>query len=390
MKIVLAIVLTITLVSNFSAQEFQGRWNINRVITFNTTQQDYFLHKTDYNTRLNRLQTLLEFHPDGTFRNYTIPGCSQDKSARSINGTYKVVDQNYIVFTAIDPYDLAMNNTDNRNINYSSKVEPSTITFYYSNDNDVIKFIKTTGNLEKDIKLKHYLNLIDLKDAEIKSLSETFFDWQELQSQEITEAVIACLPQPEAANAEILAVKQTTNNNTVFLVKYNNELHYVVHNVYYLSKRATRIALFDDTKLKLADAQLTKIDNNTKLKQKRLKEDYRPEPEKKTDYSLEIDAYFHKNEVYKATYNSSNTYGHQQSINNCTVYIKNQQPFYVEYEVKYINDNVERQSITAFYIEDYNNRKYFSKIIKNETNQVDYPHGLIINTLKEIETYLYQ
>lgn len=166
-------------------------------------------------------------------------------------------------------------------------------------------------------------------------------------------------------------------NRNIILIKIDSNFRYVIFENDFYGQGRNRIALYDDSKIKETENLVSEIDNDRNLKAKTIKYN--------NNADITLILYQKKKKLHKVVYNQYSPYSDENgNINNITIYYQDEKPIYVEYLTRHISSRQEPESITGFYILDFNNSKFITKPIKNY-RKTSYPSGLMNNVMDEIK-----
>lgn len=372
MKKILTLAITIFLLTNIFSQKIIGKWKINSLIDNKYPPEEYILYQTP-DKYGNEFGPILVLKSDSTFISYQIPGCGQDRFPPSTYGKYTIIDDNYISFFL-----------EKRNEEKETLINEDLGKFYYVKKDDGFRFLKSCGNIELDKQTIFFRELLFDKNNEINKYEDDLLNWNLTQIKTVKEAVNFYLDEKQIKDFEILYITNVEGyNRTIILGKVRSDFKYILFERDFYGEGRNRIALYDDSKVKEIDKLVTEINNYKNMKIKEIiKNEANQNLINNPVITIEL---FQKNEkTKKVIYNKYTSYSNQASINNITVYFHEEEPIYVEYVTKHINNEKKQESITDFYILDYKSHKYITKPIKKENGKNDYPYGLIIEAINEI------
>lgn len=375
MKKILFFIISLLLLQNVFAQNLVGKWNINSLIDNNYPPEEYMLSPTKPDRHFG---LILILNPDGTFSSYRIPGCGQDRFPPSTYGKYTIIDDNYIGFFL-----------EKRNEEQETLINEDLGKFYYSPKDDGFRFLKSSGNIERDKQTVYFRDLLYEKNTEINKYEDNALNWKYTEIKDEKEAVTFCLSENQVQNFEILYSRNVEGyNRTITLIKLVNDFRYVIFEKDFYGQGRNRIALYDDSKIKEIDKLVTEIKNDKNLKTTTIKNKNEPKQNLNDNSEKILNLFQKKKKMQKAVYNTYISYSNQASINNITIYFQEEKPIYVEYLTKHISNQQERESITGFYILDFKNHKFITKPIKKDNGKNDYPSGLLNEAMDKIKSYL--
>lgn len=362
--ILLLLLLSFLVPQNIQAQSLVGKWNINSLIDNDYPPEEYVLLPTKNDANGYEFGLILILKSDGTFKSYRIPGCGQDRFPPSTYGKYAIIDENYISFFLERMYEK-----------YETLINKDLGKYYYYRKGDSYHLLKSNGNLERDKQVVYYRDLLTAKDKEINEY-ENVLDWKQTKIKDEKEVVSFCLAENRIENFEILFSKHVQRYGQIFLIKVGNDFRYVI-----FDKDYDRVALYDDYQIKKTNKLISEIDNDKKLKSKKLKETYIQG--KSSSENNTIIVYQKKKQIKKAVYNQYVKGGGWVT----TIYFENEKPIYVEYEEKSIYN--EKESLSkGWYILDIKRNKIITKTIKRELREIHFPSGDLQRALDEIKKQL--
>lgn len=373
MKRIMTFTILLLLFQNLFAQDLVGKWNINFLLDNNYPPEEYILRKTKPDKYGIEFGLVLILKSDGTFHSYRNPGCGQDRFPPSTYGKYTIIDDNYISFF-LEKRNEEQETLINENLgNY----------YYYSQKEDGFRLLKSSGNIERDKQIVYFRDLLYKKNIEINQYEDNVLNWEYTELKDQKEAVAFCLSENQAQEFEILYSRRVEGyNRTIILTKIKSKFRYIIFEKDFGEKSRNRIALYDDSKIKESNKLVTKINNDKKLKIKTIEDN-----DSETTSTLKL--YRKKKKIHKAIYNKDTSYSNQVSVNNITIYFKNEEPIYIEYITKHIDeDKKERESITGFYVLNFNNNNHITKQVKKENGKNNYPSGLLIEVMNVINKHM--
>lgn len=365
MKKLFTVAIALLILQTVVAQNLVGKWNSNSIMGNAYSPEEYVLQPID--AQRNEFGIIVNLKPDGTFHSYRIPGCGQDRFPPTSSGKYTIIDKNYIHFFL----------EKRQEINETSINQDLGNYYYYENDNG-FKLLKSSGNLERDKQIVYYKDLLSAKDTEIKAYAN-ILDWKSTKQKEEKGVVSFCLNEAGITNFEIIFDQPVVHYRQImFLVKVANGFRYVIYD-----KEYNQVALFDDTQINKTNALISEIDTNKKLKVKALKETNIPQ-RTSSDHNT-ITAFQKKKKIQKVEYNQ---YFAQGGGWFTTIYFENEIPVYVAFEQKSVYNEEIRSSIRGYYVLDSNKNKIATKIIKSETGDLYYPSEYVKRAMDDIKNQL--
>lgn len=372
MKYSFFIILLLLFIESLQAQAPVGKWNINSLIGDNYSADEYVLLPV----KNQEFGHILILNPDGTFRCYRIPGCGQDRYPPSTYGNYTIIDKNYISFLVTK-----------KNEQFETLVNQELGKYYYFQKDGGFTLLKSTGNIEQDKQISYFRDLLYQENNEINKYEDNALNWKYTEIVDEKEAVLFCLEENQTDNAEILYSKYAEGyNRTIILIKVDNEFRYIVFEKDYHRKGRNRIALYDNYLIKKTDKLITEINNDRNLKKKIISDNNEPKQNIVSNSDIRLTLYYKKNKLQKGIYDQYTSYSTTNgNVNNITIYFQNEEPIYIEYITKHITNQKERESITGFYILDFKNHKFMTKLIKKENGKNSYPGGLVNKVIDEIK-----
>jgi hypothetical protein len=367
MKKILTFIISLLLLQDMYAQTLVGKWKINFLLDNNYPPDEYVLLPTKPDTLGYEFGSILILKPDGTFNSYSIPGCGQDRFPPSTYGKYTIIDENYINFFLEKKYK-----------EHETLINKDFGKYYYYQKDDGFRFIKSSGNLERDKHVVYYRDLLSTKDKEIKEY-ENVLDWKQTKIKDEKEVVSFCLAENQIENFEILYSQPVERyRQTIFLIKVGNDFRYVIYDRDY-----NLVALYDDYQINKIIKLISDIDKDKNLKTKTLKETYIPQRTSSENNTITV--YQKKNQVCKAVYNQNFIQGGGWFT---TIYFENKETIYVKFEEKSIHNQEERSSIIGCYILDINKNKIITKTIKSETGEIHFPSDYYQRAMDDIKKQL--
>lgn len=374
MKEALFIIFSLLFIVPVQAQSPVGKWNINSLMGDYYPPDEYVLLPVKH----QEFGNILILNPDGTFRSYRIPGCGQDRHPPKTYGNYTIIDENYISFFL-----------SKRTEEDEALVNQELGKYFYSQKDNGFKLIKSSGNIELDKQTTYFRDLLFEENNEINKYEDNALNWKYTEILDEKEAVLFCLAENQIENAEILYSRYAEGyNRTIILIKVNNEFRYIVFEKDYREKGRNRIALYDNHIIKETDKLITEINNYKNLKTKIIRDNYKPNQKLSDNSDITVTLYQKKKELQKAVYDQYTPYSSEKgNINNITIYFQDEVPIYVEYLTKHISSQQDPESITGFYILDFNNLKFVTKPIKNY-RKASFPSGLLNKAMDEIKKQL--
>ncbi|MEI7510398.1 MAG: hypothetical protein WCJ62_13150 [Flavobacterium sp.] len=253
---------------NSKISAMQGKWRINHLIT-NSETKEYTLtpQSTD---RFNNYGNNISFNSDQTFISAYSADCGNDCFTTTI-GKYKIIDENYICFY-LEKIQHQGNCKGNSEPNKDLGV------YYFFKNNNGFTLIKRSGNLERDKMNVQYRDMIITQCADFQNYDYYYganflYKWKLTNLKDENEIVAYCMAENQIEDYEFLYTKITDDYRAswVALVKFNNELHYVIYDA-----GNKQVGLFDDSQVKKIDTIVTEISNTKSLISKKFKESYNP------------------------------------------------------------------------------------------------------------------
>lgn len=373
MKKILPFIISLLILPNLFAQDLVGKWNINSLIDNNYPPEEYTLYPTKPDKHGIEFGLVLVLKSDGTFHSYRIPGCGQDRFPPSTYGKYTIIDDNYISFYL-----------EKRNEEQETVINEDLGKFYYSQKDDGYRFLKSSGNIERDKQTMYFRDLLYDKNNEINNYEDNALNWKYTEIQDEKEIVSFCLSENKIENTEILYSRHAEGyNRTIILIQVENDFRYIIFEKDYHRKGRNRITLYDDSKIKEIDKLVAEINNEKNLRKKIIKNNNEPNQNDNSKITLEV--YQKKKKTHKAVYDQYTPYSDENgNINNLTIYYQDDKPIYVEYLTRHISKQQSPESITGFYILDFDKQKIITKPIKNY-KKTSYPSGLLNKVTDEIK-----
>ena len=256
MKKILTLIISLLLLQNIFAQNLVGKWNINFLIDNNYPPEEYIIYPTKPDKYGIEFGLILILKPDGTFYSYRNPGCGQDRFPPSTYGKYTIIDNNYISFFL-----------EKRNEEQETLINEDLGEYFYSQKDDGFRFIKSSGNSERDKQTAYFRDLLDEKNNEINKYEDNALNWKYTQLKDEKEAVTFCLAENQIENVGILYSRYVEGyNRTIFLIKVESNFKFIVLEKDFYGQGRNRIALYDDYIVKKIDKLVTEINNEKKMK----------------------------------------------------------------------------------------------------------------------------
>lgn len=373
-KQMLLIVLLLLYIQKLAAQELVGKWDINILIDNQYPPEEYILSPKDNKPR--RYGHVLLLNAEGTFQSYRIPGCGQDRHPPTTTGKYTIIDQHYISFFL-----------EKRIEEKETVINQDLGKFYYFQKDSTIRFIKSNGNLEADQQIVHYRELLLDKNNEIDNYENMMLDWKYTTNNNNIEVLKYFLNESNISNATVLYSKtMQSGTRTLSLIKLEDSLRFVVFEKEFHSVGQHRIALYNDDIIQKTDEYVTQSDHDKKLKISTQTQHYLPNQNMMDNADKTVKIYKKNKITHKVIYDQYTPYNKENgNLNKVTIYFQDQQPIYIEYVTKHIRKSDSKESISGFYIVDFNKEKYISKTIKKDNGKYTYPSGLINKVLEEIK-----
>lgn len=375
MKKILTFTISLLLLQNVIAQDLVGKWNINSLIDNNNPPEEYILNPTKPDEHGIEFGLILILKSDGTFHSYRIPGCGQDRFPPSTSGKYTIIDENYISFFL-----------EKRNEEQETLINEYLGKLYYSKKDDGFRFLKSSGNIERDKQIAYFRDLLYEKNSEINKYEDNALNWKFTEIKDEKEAVAFYMSENQIQNFEILYSRRAEGyNRNIILIKIDSDFRYVIFENGFYGQDRNRIALYDDSTIKEIDKLVAKIDNDRNLKTKTIKNNNEPKQNLNNNSDITLTLYQKKKKLHKAVYDQYTSYSNiNGNVNNITIYYQDEEPIYIEYLIRHISNQQEPESIIGFYILDFKNQKIITKPIKNY-RKTTYPSGLLNKAMDEIK-----
>lgn len=351
----------------------KGNWRISQLIS-NSETQEYILKKQSRD-RFDNYGNTIALNVDQTFSSSYSAECGND-CFTTTKGKYKIIDENYICFylEAIEKSgDCSGSSTTNEDLGL----------YYYFEEEDGFRLIKSTGSLEQDQNNRNYLNLIIAKHTAINQFyyrdgqNQMLYNWKQTHFKNEKEIVAFCMAENNILDYEILHSYNggLESRLTIILVKIKNEFRYVLYDTWGNPK----VSLYDDSSIRTIDQIVKTIDNDTSLS-KTVKKIVSTN----TSSSSTIATVFkNKDVINKVQYQISYHY-EKPAVYSVTIYLLNSTPTYINYQNS--SDQAKEESETGLYVLDWHNNQGASRIIKHGNGQMKKVLGSeksIINKMME-------
>lgn len=355
-----------------------GNWRISQLIS-NSETKEYIL-KTQSLDRFENYGNNIAFNEDQTFLSSYSAECGND-CFTTTKGKYKIIDENYICF-------YLENIEKSGECSGNSKPNKDLGLYYYFQEENGFRLLKSTGSLEQDQNNRKYLALIIKKHTEINQFyyrdgqNQMIYNWKQTNFKNEKEIVAFCMDENNIMDYEILFSYNggLESRLNIILVKIKNEFRYVLYDTW----GDPQVSLYDDSAIHNIDQIVKTIDNNTSLN-KTVKKIVSGN----TSSSSTIAILFKNNNVInKVQYEITYQY-EQTAVYRVTIYLRNSTPIYINYQSS--SDQAKKQnSETALYVLDWQNNQGASRIIKHGNGQMNKVLGseksLINKIMEDIKT----
>ncbi|HEY0091679.1 MAG TPA: hypothetical protein VGB43_04250 [Flavobacterium sp.] len=348
---------------NAAITDLNGKWRIDKLIT-DEAATEYTLYPQDPNQG-SSYGNNISLNGDQTFISSYSADCGNDCFTTTL-GKFKVIDRNYICFYL---------EKISRSGECSGDSQPNNDLglYYYYKDRNVIRLVKSAGNIEDDKRKEYYRTLLAAKQEEINMFDENSIihwlnSWKHTNLTNEDDIIRFCMAENNIKGYEVLhRLKSDPYRATIiFLVEINKELRYVIYEPNY-----RRVSLYEDTEINRIDKIVSEIDSQKALSRRSFKEPFSPLTSSSDQNTITL--YSNGQDVRKAVYLKIFANGGQRLTT--TMYIRNSTPIYVNYDRLNYNENDKLTSRTGMYILDWKNNKAAIKTIEKGAGAL-HPHDL--------------
>lgn len=359
---------------NSKINSLSGNWRISQLIS-NSGTKEYILKKQSLD-RFENYGNNISLNEDQTFLSSYSAECGND-CFTTTKGKYKIIDKNYICFYLEDiekSGDCSGNSIPNKDLGL----------YYYFQEENGFRLLKSTGSLEQDQNNRKYLELIITKHIEINQFyyrdgqNQMIYNWKPTNFKNEKEIVAFCMDENNIIDYEIVFSYNggLESRLNIILVKIKNEFRYVLYDTW----GDPKVSLYDDSTIHNIDQIVQTIDNNTSLSKT-----VKKIASEKTSSSSTIAILFkNKNVIEKIQYEITYHY-EKTAVYRVTIYLRNSTPIYLNYQNS-SGQAKEQSSETALYVIDWQNNQGASRIIKHgngHMNKVLGSEKSIINKIME-------
>lgn len=208
----------------FSQNPFEGEWKIDYLIGYGGEKASYFneylLYKLQGEDRNygNNVAFL-----DGKFTCWYSAPCGNDCFPSS-EGNFKMIDESHVVFELDTIYIGGYCSTR------EAKMDKQPIIYYFFEENNSIRLVKSDGVLKNDLDRQNYSNAIRKFELDPKNWSNLGnLPWYRLEeefttNEEALQSALKKIKNYTLGDGKILFSKPIRNNMcTAFLFEYNNK-----------------------------------------------------------------------------------------------------------------------------------------------------------------------
>lgn len=328
-----------------NAQSLVGKWKISHLITERTIDK-YIIYKSE---KERSYGNHLSINEDGTFSTYTREECGMSCFTTTL-GIYKMIDENYIRFTikSISKSGICEGESKpNKNIGL----------YYIHREENIIRLLKSNGNIEEDKQNVIYSKMITY-----------FFNFQRMfpSGNKISSTKIEKMSEKDMVNTYLTNLGYTNfeylfSKNIgyddfpkIILTKIKGEYQYL--NLHFSYPKDYYLSIFNYEPIRKIDENINKINSDKNLKAINIEEI----PTHHSDIIFSLLTVFSKTEK-----NTVEKIIHQVFSKNFTItniyYLENETPIYIEVDIINLKRNPVLPSQSAFYIIDWNANKYIFK-----------------------------
>ena len=345
--------------NNSKISALQGKWRINHLIT-NSETKEYTLTPQSFD-KFHNYGNNISLNSDQTFISAYSAYCGNDCFTTTF-GKYKIIDENYICFyleKIQQNGDCTGNSEPNKDLG---------IYYFFKNNNGFI-LIKSSGNLERDKLNVQYRDMIIKQYADFQYYDYYYganflYKWKLTNLKDENEIAAYCMNENQIQEYQFLYAKITDDYRAswVALVKFNNELHYVIYDA-----GNKQVGLFDDSQVKKIDKLVTEISNLKSLKSTKFKENYNPITSSSDKNTITV--YKNKNENFKVQ--RVEYYLNSETFTTTTIYLHNLNPIYIEKQLTTVNKNITKTSTKGIYVLDWEKSQAINKVISEDSGQIN-------------------
>ena len=347
------------IIHNSQITNLPGKWRINHLITNSETKE--FTLTPQSSDKFDNYGNNISLNSDQTFISAYSADCGNDCFTTTF-GKYKIIDENYICFylEKIQHHgDCKGNSEPNKDLG---------IYYFYKNNNG-FNLIKSSGNLERDKLNVQYRDMIITQCADFQNYDYYYganflYKWKLTNLKDENEIVAYCMNENQIQEYQFLYAKITDDYRAswVALVKFNNELHYVIYDA-----GNKQVGLFDDSQVKKIDKLVTEISNLKSLKSTKFKENYNPITSSSDKNTITV--YKNKNENFKVQ--RVEYYLNSETFTTTTIYLHNLNPIYIEKQLTTVNKNITKTSTKGIYVLDWEKSQAINKVVSEDSGQIN-------------------